>query len=82
MEQVEVIAIARGHCGRMVREEGDRFKVSKERLKEKDAWFVSVDAFKPRVVDPKARPIGAGPAPGSNIPVEDSAVPGAPNALA
>lgn len=80
-ELVDVVAVERGHDGRMVREVGERFQVPASRLKEKSTWFVDAKSYEPKVLDPKARPPGAGPAKGSAVKdEEDPKVPGANNA--
>lgn len=64
-----VIAIERGHDGRMIREVGEQFDVSDARMKDGSTWFVLVkDAPEPGAAKPKpARPPGAGPLPGSAV---------------
>lgn len=66
--QIEVIAVERGHDGRSVREQGETFFVSEERLKDGSTWFVPTSkAPAPKKADPLARPPGAGPAKGSRV---------------
>jgi hypothetical protein len=70
MALTRVIALERGHDGRIVREAGEQFDVdlADERYKG-TTWFVP--ANKAPVVkvkaDSKARPPGAGPLPGSAV---------------
>jgi len=71
MAQTKVIALERGHDGRILREPGEVFDldVADPRFKG-STWFAPVDKA-PKVVlkkaDPKARPPGAGPLPGSAV---------------
>jgi len=64
-----VIAIARGHDGKVIREEGEAFDVPDARLKDGSTWFVPEDkaaeAMKPAAARKTARPPGAGPLRGS-----------------
>lgn len=68
MANVRVVALERGHCGRMVREQGDVFEVDESRLKDGSKWFAPADKAKVKRPDPTARPPGAGPAKGSAPP--------------
>lgn len=69
MSSVRVVALERGHCGRMVREAGEEFDVDESRLKDGSRWFAEVQkAPKPKRVDPNAPPPGAGPKKGSAPP--------------
>jgi hypothetical protein len=71
MAQTKVVALERGHDGRILREAGEVFDldVADPRFKG-STWFAPVDkAPKPtaKKADPKARPLGAGPLPGSAV---------------
>jgi hypothetical protein len=63
----KVVALERGHDGRVVQEVGDVFDVDLDDPRFKGVtWFVPVEeAPAPKRVDPNARPAGAGPKPGS-----------------
>ena len=39
MAQVKVVAVERGHDGRVIREVGDVFEVDEKRLKDGSTWF-------------------------------------------
>lgn len=76
-----VIALQRGHDGRVVREEGEEFEIADERLLDGSSWFAAADpAVHKRITDEankraaknKKQPPGAGPKAGSN---ESDAVP-------
>jgi hypothetical protein len=80
----EVVALERGHDGRLVRDAGERFSLDLDDKRFNGAtWFAPVDS--PAVAEaaakakqaqrPNARPLGAGPLPGSNA--KDEPVPGA-----
>jgi hypothetical protein len=61
-----VIAVERGHDGRVLREAGEQFDVPDERLKDGSNWFVPVDkAPPPKPPTKNPRPPGAGPLKGS-----------------
>lgn len=69
MSSVRVVALDRGHDGRVLREAGEEFEVDDSRLKDGSTWFVPVaKAPKPKQVDPLAPPPGAGPKKGSAPP--------------
>lgn len=74
MALTKVVALERGHDGRVVREPGEVFDVDLSDARYKGTtWFASLDKapkVAPKKVDPKARPPGAGPLPGSAVPVE------------
>jgi hypothetical protein len=63
----KVVAVERGHDGRVVHEVGETFDLDLEDPRFKGStWFVPVDkAPAAKTVDPNARPPGAGPKPGS-----------------
>lgn len=80
MAQTKVVALERGHDGRLVREPGEVFMLDTADARFKGStWFAPVDKA-PKVVvkkaDPSARPPGAGPLPGSAIPDEPPATGG------
>lgn len=61
-----VIAVERGHDGRVLREVGEQFDVTDERLKDGSTWFVLLkDAPEPKAPLKNQRPPGAGPSRGS-----------------
>lgn len=65
-DSVEVIAIERGHDGASIREEGERFHVSKARLKDGSSWFVEAAKAAPAApakAPTSKQPPGAGPNP-------------------
>ena len=63
-----VVAIERGHDGRVMREVGEQFTVSDDRLKDGSTWFVEVDKAPPPAPAKKNKlPPGAGPIKGSAI---------------
>lgn len=64
-----VIALERGHDGRVVREVGERFEVDLDDPRFKGAtWFCEPDkAPAPKPAAKNARPPGAGPAKGSAV---------------
>jgi hypothetical protein len=69
MSTVRVVALERGHDGRILREAGEQFEVNESRLKDGSTWFVPVaKAPKAKPENPNARPPGAGPAKGSAEP--------------
>lgn len=77
MAQTKVVALERGHDGRVLREPGEVFDLDPADARFKGStWFAPVDKA-PKVVvkkpDPKARPLGAGPLPGSAVPDEPPA---------
>lgn len=81
----KVYALQRGHDGRLVRDVGEVFDIDlKDKRFEGSTWFAPVDApevakarqEKAKKPDPKARPPGAGPLPGSAA--EDDPAPGQP----
>lgn len=77
MATIKVIALERGHDGRVLREAGESFDLDTEDPRFKGStWFVPVNKA-PKVVvkksDPKVRPPGAGPLPGSAVPDEPPA---------
>ena len=63
----KVVAIERGHDGRVIREAGEEFDVDfNDKRFVGVTWFVPKEqAPVPKAVDPHARPAGAGPKPGS-----------------
>lgn len=73
----QVVALEAGHDGRLFRSPGETFSVDMDDPRfVKSTWFAPVNSkaaatvgVKPRV-DPKARPPGAGPLPGSNVQVD------------
>ena len=72
----KVVAVERGHDGRVLHEVGEEFDVDLEDVRFKGStWFVPVDQ-KPALkqVDPHARPPGAGPKPGSKTKANVSGV--------
>lgn len=71
----KVVAIARGHDGSAVREEGEVFVLNlNDPRYAGSTWFVKVDeAPPPKAADPKKRPPGAGPAKGSAAKADDIA---------
>lgn len=77
----QVVALERGHDGRVVREPGEHFSLDIEDARFKGStWFAPVGSPEARPKkaerDPKARPPGAGPIPGSAV-VDLEATPGA-----
>lgn len=78
MGQTLVVATERGHDGRAIRDEGEKFYVDMEDARFKGAtWFVPVDKAPPPKPKP-ARPPGAGPAKASGATEDGIAVPGMP----
>jgi hypothetical protein len=72
----KVVAVERGHDGRVVREVGEEFDIDLEDARFKGStWFAEPDK-KPALkqVDPNARPPGAGPKPGSKTKANVSGV--------
>lgn len=70
----QVVALEAGHDGRLFRVAGETFSVDMEDPRfAKSTWFAPVDSKAAKVVnvkakpDPKARPPGAGPLPGSAV---------------
>lgn len=78
---MRVVAIARGHDGRAVREVGEEFDVADARLKDGSTWFVPTgspavaEAQKAEAAKEVGIPPGAGPTRGSKD--EDPIPPGA-----
>jgi hypothetical protein len=63
-----VIAVERGHDGRVMREPGERFDVPDARLKDGSTWFVEESKAPAPAVKPKSKiPPGAGPIKGSAV---------------
>lgn len=68
-----VIAVERGHDGRVMREVGERFDVPDERLKDGSTWFVPEGKEPPPAPKPKSKiPPGAGPIKGSAVKDADA----------
>lgn len=63
-----VVAIERGHDGRVMREVGEKFDVPDSRLEDGSTWFVEVAKAPPPAAPKKNKlPPGAGPLKGSAI---------------
>lgn len=76
---IKVVALRDGHDGRLFRSANEVFSVDSEDPRYKGAdWFAPIERA-PKVVvktaDPKARPPGAGPLPGSAIKDESEGKP-------
>lgn len=67
-----VIAVERGHDGRVVREPGEEFDLDLDDPRFKGStWFATSDKLPaPKVIDPNAQPPGAGPKKGSKAKPE------------